>query len=174
MYWLLQFENNAVQLKFLIGLALGLEWTRPPDWLKQIRQLRQCCLICLSQSGGLVHSNVPPEISLDISLLRFWGQYETAWICNDLFWNRILFCKYPGPLRSHRKGFVFKIYIWISVFRRKKRFENPMLGCREICKINTSPFFLRHPVEKKIRTKNIWGWFGIVLNFCKYAGILKS
>ena len=39
------------------------EWTRPPDWPTQIRQLR------LGQSGGLVQSNVPPEISLDISLL---------------------------------------------------------------------------------------------------------
>ena len=36
--------------------------TRPPDWPTQIRQLR------VGQSGGLVHSNVPPEISLDISL----------------------------------------------------------------------------------------------------------
>ena len=24
----------------------------------------------------------------------------------------------------------------------KKTFENPMLGCRDICKINTAPFFL--------------------------------
>ena len=39
------------------------EWTRPPDWPTQI------CQICVGQSGGPVNSNVPPEISLDISLL---------------------------------------------------------------------------------------------------------
>ena len=48
---------------------------------------------------------------------------------------------------SHLNGFVFRICIWISVFRRKKPIENPMLGCREICKINTGTFFLKHPVE---------------------------
>ena len=42
------------------------EWTRPPDWPTQIWQ------ICVGQSGGLVHSNVPPEILLDISLLNSW------------------------------------------------------------------------------------------------------
>ena len=28
----------------------------------------------------------------------------------------------------------------------KKQFKNPMLGCRIICKINTAPFFFKHPV----------------------------
>ena len=65
---------------------------------------------------------------------------------NNLIKNPILFCKYLSPLKSHRNGFVFKIYIWISVFRRKKQFENPMLGCWDICKINTAPFFFKHPV----------------------------
>ena len=31
-------------------------------------------------------------------------------------------------------------------FRRKKQFEIPILGCREICKINTVPFSFKHPV----------------------------
>ena len=55
------------------------EWTKPPDWPKQIRQLcYRSCLICLGQSGGLVHSIVPPEISLDISLLMegFWDNKQ--------------------------------------------------------------------------------------------------
>ena len=40
------------------------------NWPKYIRPLRQqSCLMCLGQSGGLIHSNVPPEISHDISLL---------------------------------------------------------------------------------------------------------
>ena len=35
---------------------------RPPDWSKEVRLLRQrSCLICLGQSGGLMHSN---DISL--------------------------------------------------------------------------------------------------------------
>ena len=37
------------------------EGTRPPDWPTQIWQ------ICVGQSGGLVHSNVPQEISHYIS-----------------------------------------------------------------------------------------------------------
>ena len=51
---------------------------------------------------------------------------------NHLIKNPILFCKYFGPLISDRSGFVFKICVWISVFRRKKQFENPRLGCRDI------------------------------------------
>ena len=48
------------------------ELTRAPDWSTYIRQLRQgSCLICLGQSRGLVHSNVPPEISHDISQCYF-------------------------------------------------------------------------------------------------------
>ena len=65
---------------------------------------------------------------------------------NNLIKNSILFCKFLSPLKSHRNGFVFKIYLWISVFRRKKQFENPILGCWDICKINTAPFFVKHPV----------------------------
>ena len=71
---------------------------------------------------------------------------------NQIIWvlttikNPILFCKFLSPLKSRRNGFVFKIYIWISVFSRKKRCENSMLGCREIFKINTAPFFFKHPV----------------------------
>ena len=39
----------------------------------------------------------------------------------DLFQNCISFCKYLGLLISHRNGFVFKIFVWISLFRRKKK-----------------------------------------------------
>ena len=35
-------------------------------------------------------------------------------------------------LKLHKNNFVFKICVWISVFRRKKRFENPIIGCRDI------------------------------------------
>ena len=63
----------------------------------------------------------------------------------NLIKNPILFCKYLSPLKSHRNGFVFKIYIWTSVFRRKKQFENPILGCRNISQINIAPFFFETP-----------------------------
>ena len=43
-----------------------------------------------------------------------------------------LFCEYLGSLRLHKNGFVFKICVWISVFRRKKRFKNPILDCQDI------------------------------------------
>ena len=32
----------------------------------------------------------------------------------------------------HRYGYVFKICVWISVFKRKKQFENWIFGCRDI------------------------------------------
>ena len=60
--------------------------------------------------------------------------------------NPILFRKYLGPLKSHRNGFVFKICEWILVFwRKKKRFENPTLGCRDI-RQKPSLIFLGHRV----------------------------
>ena len=65
---------------------------------------------------------------------------------NNLIKNPILFCKFVSSLKSHRNGFVFKICVWISVSRRKKPFKNPILGCRDICKINNAPFFFKHPV----------------------------
>ena len=74
--------------------------------------------------------------------------YETVRIWIDVFQNHFLFCKFLSPLISHRNGFVFEIFVWVSVFRRKKLFENPMLGCWEICKINTAPFFFKHPVSR--------------------------
>ena len=39
---------------------------------------------------------------------------------NHLIKNSILICKFLSPLKLHRNGVVFKIYVWISVFRRKK------------------------------------------------------
>ena len=65
---------------------------------------------------------------------------------NNLIKNPILFCKFLSSLKSHRNGFVFKICVWISVFRRKQTCKTPILGCRDICKISTATFFLKHPV----------------------------
>ena len=42
----------------------------------------------------------------------------------------ILFGKYLGCLKSYRIGSVFKICVWISVFRRKKQFVNPLYGSK--------------------------------------------
>ena len=81
-------------------------------------------------------------------ILQFWGHCETTQIWIDLFQNRILFCKYLGPQISHRNGFVFKICVWISVFRRKKRFKNPILGYRDIKQKPSLIFFVNQtPVE---------------------------
>ena len=82
-----------------------------------------------------------------MQILWLWGHYETARIWIDLFQNHILFCKFLGPLISYRNGFVFKIYVWISVFRRKKGFENLVFGCREIMQ-KWSLIFLGHPVYR--------------------------
>ena len=53
-----------------------------------------------------------------------------------------MFCKYFSPLKSHKIGSVFKIYIWISVFREKKRFRNLFIGSGDIKQTNIWTFFL--------------------------------
>ena len=74
-----------------------------------------------------------------------WSQSDTAETTSGHyqypFQNPILVCKYLSPLISHRNGSVFKIYIWISVFRRKKQFRNLFLGSRDIIHIQKVHFF---------------------------------
>ena len=53
----------------------------------------------------------------------------------------VLFWRYVSPRKSHRNGFIFKIFVWISVFRRKKRFENLILGYRDIKRTRSLIFF---------------------------------
>ena len=48
---------------------------------------------------------------------------------NRVIKNPILFYQYLSLQKLHRNGYVLKIYVWISVFRRKKLFDNPVLGC---------------------------------------------
>ena len=69
---------------------------------------------------------------------------------NHLIKNPILFCKYHSPQKSHRNGFVFKIFVWISIFWRKKLFKNCILGCLDIKQTRLLIFFLIHPVEHHI------------------------
>ena len=77
-----------------------------------------------------------------------WDHFRSLpiWLCP--FQNPILVCKYLSPLISHRNGSVFKIYIWILVFRRKKQFRNLFLGSRNIKQIQ-KVYFLRHPVVSR-------------------------
>ena len=95
-------------------------------------------------SGIHCHSGGQSGISGSLRCCQeHYGQAQNL-IC--LCQSRILFSKYLRTLKSHRNGFVFKICVWILVFRRKKRFKNPIFCCRDICKINTAPLFLKHPV----------------------------
>ena len=55
---------------------------------------------------------------------------------------------YRDSMNMKLKGFVFKICIWISVFRRKKGFENPILYN-----------FLKHPVLYRVFIKNGWLYY---------------
>ena len=73
----------------------------------------------------------------------------------DLFQNPILFYKYLGPLLSQRNCSVCKMFVWISVFRRKKLYENRILGCREaleprVLKLEGSSFGVRPSIY-------VWG-----------------
>ena len=86
---------------------------------------------------------------------------------NNLFKNPILFCKFLSPLKLYRNGFVFKIHIWISSFSTKKRDENLMLGCRDMCKINTAPFF-----ETPCISYQCWSEYFFALGF-DYKTIIK-
>ena len=52
-----------------------------------------------------------------------------------------MFCKYLGPLISHRNGFVFEIFVQVSVFKRKNRFEYQILGYRDIKQTRSLIFF---------------------------------
>ena len=85
-------------------------------------------------------------------------QYEYI----DLFQNRILFCKYLCPLISHRKVFVFKICVWISVFRRKNYLTIRYLVA-EISSKNPVLFFLGHPVHVQC---NINIKYNIIISIC--------
>ena len=77
--------------------------------------------------------------------------FRSVWICTCLCRKPILFCKYLSPLKSHKIDSVFKIYIWISVFRRKKRCWNPFIGSGDIKQTNIWAFFLKRPVDMAIR-----------------------
>ena len=59
----------------------------------------------------------------------------------SLIKNSVLFYKYLSLQKSNRNGYVFKICVWISVCRRKKQFENLILGCQDIKKKRSFIFF---------------------------------
>ena len=102
-------------------------------------------------SGIHCHSGGQSGISGSLRCCQeHYGQAQNL-IC--LCQSRILFSKYLRTLKSHRNGFVFKICIWISVFRRKKRFENPIFGCRDI-KQTPSLIFFGTPCRSQILTQN--------------------
>ena len=71
--------------------------------------------------------------------------------------NPLLFCQCLSLQKSHRYGYVFKICVWISVFKRKKQFENPILGCRDI-KQKRSLIFFGTPCIKIWKKIKFWTW----------------
>ena len=73
--WHISFERCTMSFFFPFFYEVV---PKPPDQPKQIRQLRKgSFLICFGQSAGLFHSNVPPEILHDISLL--WRSELSLW-----------------------------------------------------------------------------------------------
>ena len=101
-----------------------------------------------------------------------WDHFRSLpiWLCP--FQNPILVCKYLSPLISHKNGSVFKIYIWISVFRRKKRFRNLFLGSRDIKQILFLHFFLntlymRSQLVFMVKIVNIWNYSLLVQGVSK-------
>ena len=66
----------------------------------------------------------------------------------------ILFCTYLSYLKSYRNVSVFKICVWILVFRRKKQFVDPLHSLQVTRYKIIQAFFLKHPVQFSI--KSIW------------------
>ena len=96
------------------------------------------------------------------------------------------FGKYLSPQKSLKNVWVFNTSVWISVFRRKKRFENPIFGCRDTKQKWNLDFFwgtqfiifnrcwqisfiIRQIICKNSRTKIIGIWFW---TFCNKIGYL--
>ena len=63
-------------------------------------------------------------------------RFRSVWICTCLFQNPVLFCKYLSSLKLHKIGSVFKIYIWILVYKWKKWFRNLLIGFGDIKQTN--------------------------------------
>ena len=74
----------------------------------------------LSRGVWAIQRPVGASQGHSVSLRTTSGQYEYVLVS---FQNPVLFCKYLSPLKSHKIGSVFKIYIWISVFREKNGLE---------------------------------------------------
>ena len=60
------------------------------------------------------------------------------------FYTKLQLWKFDGDHQTNNlKGIKNYPYLNLDLsFQEKKRFENPILGCRDICKINTVQFLL--------------------------------
>ena len=88
-------------------------------------------------------------------------QHKYEYIC---FRIAFFFGEYVSPWISQRNGFIFKIDVWISVFRRKNELKIRYLVV-EIFSKQSGSFFLIHPVY--IRTKFYFIYRKILLLKCK-------
>jgi len=104
---------------------------------------------CLFILKTLIHIQILNTFLCDSRSSEYaWMKY-TLWVdYNCLPQSLILFCKFLCPLKLHRNGHVFKLCVWISVFRRNKWFANPILVCRDI-EQNPSIFFGTTLYKKK-------------------------
>ena len=148
------FQNRQVHiytdLKWSSQYQSGLEMTwLAPDWLLTApvipwEALRGPSCPNWSLRGCPGHSGASRGISKPLWCCE--DHFRPVWICTCLFWNPFLFCKYLSFLKKHKIGSVFKIYMWISAFRRKKGFRNLFIGFGDIKQTNILTFFLKHPV----------------------------
>ena len=85
---------------------------------------------------------------LILIVFKICGSFESNYLSfdqNNLIKNPIFFNKFLTPQLSHRNGFVFKIYVWISVFTKKNHLKIRHLVAEVLSKHGVS-FFLGHPV----------------------------
>ena len=79
-------------------------------------------------SRGILLLKITVFILIVFKILRSSKSNDLSFDQNHLIKNPILFCIYLSPQKLHRNGLVFEIYVWISVFRSKKQFLNPLHG----------------------------------------------
>ena len=77
-------------------------------------------------------------------IFEFFGNSKLNYLSfdqNHLIKNPILFCKYLTPQKLHRNGFVFKILVWIWIFKRKNNFNVWYLVADILSKVGGSIFW---------------------------------
>ena len=96
-------------------------------WKVFVAKCAMLCECCKMLDANVILKNGCCKVDVAMFMFRCWFnpiQGGGGNTCTPLF--------YQITVGRHRIGFVFKLCVWISVFRRKKQYKNPILDCRDI------------------------------------------